>query len=102
MHTLLSTMSIDQETQVVQGDEKYADTAAHADAAGAGFAAEKETSGLGNEESFLSANALDGVSSPSKRFFVGQWMDVKDTVNQWLEATVMGVNPEQADRKSVV
>lgn len=24
-----------------------------------------------------------------RRFFVGQWLDVKDTVNNWLEATVM-------------
>ncbi|DBA01950.1 TPA: hypothetical protein N0F65_006683 [Lagenidium giganteum] len=26
-----------------------------------------------------------------RRFFVGQWLDVKDTVNQWLECTVMEV-----------
>lgn len=25
-------------------------------------------------------------------FFVGQWLDVKDTVNQWLEATIMDIN----------
>ena len=25
------------------------------------------------------------------KFYVGQWLDVKDTVNQWLEATVMEV-----------
>lgn len=24
-----------------------------------------------------------------RRFYVGQWLDVKDTVNNWLEATVM-------------
>ena len=28
-------------------------------------------------------------SSATKKFFVGQWLDVKDTVNQWLEATVL-------------
>jgi hypothetical protein len=28
-------------------------------------------------------------------YFVGQWLDVKDTVNQWLEATVMQVDHEQ-------
>ncbi|CAM9999583.1 unnamed protein product, partial [Choristocarpus tenellus] len=27
-----------------------------------------------------------------RRFYVGQWLDVKDTVNQWLEATVMGLS----------
>ncbi|EEY59129.1 ubiquitin family protein, putative [Phytophthora infestans T30-4] len=26
-----------------------------------------------------------------RQFFVGQWLDVKDTVNQWLESTVMAV-----------
>lgn len=25
----------------------------------------------------------------TRKFFVGQWLDVKDTVNNWLEATVM-------------
>lgn len=28
----------------------------------------------------------------SRMFFVGQWVDVKDTVSQWLEATVMAVD----------
>lgn len=28
-------------------------------------------------------------------FFVGQWLDVKDTVSQWLEATVMDVSETQ-------
>ncbi|EGZ06736.1 hypothetical protein PHYSODRAFT_565722 [Phytophthora sojae] len=26
-----------------------------------------------------------------RQFFVGQWLDVKDTVNQWLESTVMDI-----------
>lgn len=34
------------------------------------------------------------VRSGSRKFFVGQWIDVKDTVNQWLEATVMNVDHE--------
>ncbi len=29
---------------------------------------------------------------PERRFFIGQWIDVKDTVQQWLEATVMDIN----------
>ncbi|CAI5746129.1 unnamed protein product [Peronospora destructor] len=33
-----------------------------------------------------------------RQFFVGQWLDVKDTVNQWLEATVMDI----ADGKVLV
>ncbi|KAK1929302.1 Ubiquilin [Phytophthora citrophthora] len=35
------------------------------------------------------------VTTPTRRgprqFFVGQWLDVKDTVNQWLESTVMAI-----------
>lgn len=30
-----------------------------------------------------------------RRFFVGQWLDVKDTVNQWLECTVMAVSADK-------
>lgn len=28
----------------------------------------------------------------TRKFFVGQWLDVKDTVHNWLEATVMDVS----------
>jgi hypothetical protein len=35
----------------------------------------------------------------SRSFFVGQWLDVKDTVNQWLEATVMDINPQEGSLK---
>ncbi|KAI9909544.1 hypothetical protein PsorP6_014482 [Peronosclerospora sorghi] len=34
----------------------------------------------------------------ARQFFVGQWLDVKDTVNQWLESTVMDI----ADGKILV
>lgn len=30
-----------------------------------------------------------------RRFFVGQWLDVKDTVNQWLECTVMDISEDK-------
>ena len=33
--------------------------------------------------------------SHTRKYFVGQWLDVKDTVNQWLEATVMQIDHEQ-------
>lgn len=29
---------------------------------------------------------------PERQFFIGQWIDAKDTVQQWLEATVMDIN----------
>jgi hypothetical protein len=32
------------------------------------------------------------IQVPDKKFFVGQWLDVKDTVSQWLEATIMDIN----------
>eukprot|EP01038_Epipyxis_sp_PR26KG_P006238 gene6238-8593_t len=35
------------------------------------------------------------VINSSRRFFIGQWLDVKDTVSQWLEATVMDINYQQ-------
>lgn len=31
------------------------------------------------------------IVRPNRKFFKGQWIDVKDTVNQWLEATVLEV-----------
>lgn len=41
-----------------------------------------------------SRQELDG--KPNRTFFKGQWVDVKDTVNQWLEATVIDVvTPEE-------
>jgi hypothetical protein len=36
------------------------------------------------------AALTEGAST--RKFYVGQWLDVKDTVNQWLEATVMDIN----------
>ncbi|KAF1326225.1 Ubiquitin family protein, partial [Globisporangium splendens] len=30
-----------------------------------------------------------------RRFFVGQWLDVKDTVNQWLECTVLDISEDK-------
>lgn len=41
-----------------------------------------------------SRQELEG--KPNRTFFKGQWVDVKDTVNQWLEATVLDVvTPEE-------
>ena len=36
-----------------------------------------------------------GGMPKNKKFFIGQWLDVKDTVSQWLEATVMDMNEGQ-------
>lgn len=55
--------------------------------------------------------AMRGSSSPldtKRRFFRGQWVDVRDTVNQWLEATIVDIvlpteilPPPMTDRRSV-
>jgi hypothetical protein len=34
------------------------------------------------------------VLSSERRFFVGQWLDVKDTVSQWLESTIINIDNE--------
>lgn len=58
-----------------------------------------------------SSNDIDSLSSPNEtsvenseipqrenarniQFYVGQWIDAKDTVNQWLEATILRINEE--------
>ncbi|POM71421.1 Ubiquitin family protein [Phytophthora palmivora] len=59
------------------------------------------TQGILTMRTVLSTAAME-ATSPVRRgprqFFVGQWLDVKDTVNQWLEATVLAV----ADGKVLV
>ena len=46
----------------------------------------------GNWSDGSAPNAASGESRPqSKVYFIGQWLDVRDTVNQWLEATVLQV-----------
>lgn len=39
-----------------------------------------------------SPSSAPDESTVNRRFFVGQWVDVRDTVHQWLEATVMDTN----------
>ncbi|ETV69356.1 hypothetical protein, variant [Aphanomyces astaci] len=61
--------------------------------------------GLMTVQSMLSLPATssrdDGLSPASaapirrRQFFIGQWLDVKDTVNQWLEGTVLDLNVHQ-------
>jgi hypothetical protein len=70
-------------------------TSPAAAASSSGAATSASCAEAADENSPESASFLPPSSSESKRFFVGQWIDVKDTVNQWLEATVMAVNEEQ-------
>eukprot|EP00511_Aplanochytrium_stocchinoi_P011638 CAMPEP_0204867678 /NCGR_PEP_ID=MMETSP1348-20121228/23733_1 /ASSEMBLY_ACC=CAM_ASM_000700 /TAXON_ID=215587 /ORGANISM="Aplanochytrium stocchinoi, Strain GSBS06" /LENGTH=763 /DNA_ID=CAMNT_0052020245 /DNA_START=120 /DNA_END=2411 /DNA_ORIENTATION=+ len=36
----------------------------------------------------------DNSTEPVRKFITGQWVDVLDTVNQWLEATIMNVSSD--------
>jgi hypothetical protein len=40
----------------------------------------------------LVEESKESGDSGERRFFPGQWLDVKDTVNQWLEATILDVD----------
>ena len=42
---------------------------------------------VGNEENYVESSPLEA----SRRWYRGQWIDCLDTVNQWLEATVVEV-----------
>jgi hypothetical protein len=58
------------------------------------------TSTMLQPPSVPTTTAAGDSTSNSRQFFVGQWIDVKDTVNQWLEATIMDIN--HAERTIVV
>ena len=42
----------------------------------------------------INSSASRPPRCPRPRLYNGQWLDVKDTVNQWLEATVLGVSTD--------
>jgi hypothetical protein len=75
VRTVLSTVAADTTQELDRGEE----------VAGSEDAAAEE------------AGPQTPPSSPGRaargrrRFFVGQWIDVKDTVNQWLECTIMDI-----------
>ena len=54
----------------------------------------------GTQSSSQSSSQSPGIvdqnlnQSENRRFHVGQWIDVKDTVSQWLEATIVQVDEE--------
>jgi hypothetical protein len=72
MHTLMSTMQSAQRGSVPEVEE-LAEQLEH-----------KESDGA-------SAGSSQAQPLSQRRFFQGQWLDVKDTVDQWLEATVLSV-----------
>jgi hypothetical protein len=108
MHTLMSTTetaelrraygqiqeslnrgSADQPNNDMQIDEDDQDQGlTPSSGANASNAAPGHPSGSSSTQSESSAGTR-------RRFFVGQWVDVKDTVAQWLEATVMEINESE-------
>ncbi|CEG50016.1 Ubiquitin-like protein, regulator of apoptosis [Plasmopara halstedii] len=66
MRTVLSTAISEQERDSQQQDERI-------------------------EENEQQTESQTQIRRSSRQFFVGQWLDVKDTVNQWLESTVMDI-----------
>jgi Ubiquitin family len=70
----------------------------HSESEGPGEAAGGTGSGTGTSsstgqraEGSVRAHEIERERE-TRLFFVGQWVDVKDTVSQWLEATVMAVD----------
>ena len=47
-----------------------------------------------NQSQSQSQNQSQRQREVKRRYFVGQWVDVKDTVSQWLEATVMMIDED--------
>ncbi|CAM9566036.1 unnamed protein product [Chrysoparadoxa australica] len=54
---------------------------------------EEEEDEEGEEEEKAAEGDQVVTSLSERRFYVGQWLDVKDTVNQWLEATCISKSP---------
>lgn len=86
MHTLLSVMHEPNRTS--EGEVEVAQSSRRG---------EEEEDQENNMAVSSSSSSREVVRSSHRSlqerdFFVGQWLDVKDTVNQWLEATVMEIN----------
>lgn len=100
LRTVLSTaVPLSQQRERVEQAE--AEPVAEAD----GMASEQtNTMDQGGDDSSMEqAQALEtAVDSTNeaprrgrRRYYVGQWLDVKDTVNQWLECTVMNISEDK-------
>lgn len=96
IHTLLSTLASSDLTRTTASPSPSYNS-------DSSLQAHEESSGLipmGNGEFSLRRNIPPAPVTTTRRFFVGQWVDVKDTVNQWLEATIMNIS--EAEQKMFV
>ena len=46
-------------------------------------------------EDFSSQHGVQAFNYSKRRMVVGQWIDVKDTIDQWLEATILEIKDDQ-------
>lgn len=49
-----------------------------------------------DNEQIIASKTITGYDFSNTKYEVGQWVDVKDTINQWLEAQVIQVRGNQA------
>lgn len=96
IHTLLSTLASSDLARVTASPSPSYN-------ADNSLQAREESSGLipmRNGEFSVPRTIPSPPTIAARRFFVGQWVDVKDTVNQWLEATIMNIS--DAEQKMFV
>lgn len=48
-----------------------------------------------SQNQHIDSSSSRDITMTGITYYMGQWLDVKDTVNQWLEATVIDINEEQ-------
>ena len=76
------------ELKVAAGE--FNSSASHSESEGSGEAG--AGTNTGTDQRAEGAGRAPEREREGRMFFVGQWVDVKDTVSQWLEATVMVVD----------
>lgn len=81
LHTLMSTMD-SLPVNAPQPSVMYVD-------------AENEDSEANSVGNRSTAHPVRRNEERTRKFFVGQWVDVKDTVSQWLEATILDVDDQE-------
>lgn len=86
LHTLLSTVS---STELSTAQAPQSTIVPEQVRTASSTLPSTNSEGLVGQQEPAAPMAMD---SSSRRFYVGQWVDVKDTVNQWLEATIMNIN----------
>lgn len=103
MHTLLSTIS----TQDLTATPPHGNYSSFSSSPSRHRGEHAHGDPINHSLSFSHSQRLDqsvttegNAAGTERRFFVGQWVDVKDTVNQWLEATIMNTN--EAERKMFI